>query len=423
MEKFEKSKIRFEEKEETGQENEKLKQNLIKHIKEFDLEKAKDALSKKELIIDKDITEICQKKMEFILGPKGCGIDGIEDFISFCKKNSLEINLSTEKIIASCRNMLKYYLSPEPGCWQHFSWEEFSLGQFISFFQEYKILSKEQIAAVVRKKLENDLSKQEPLSSKEINKCRKIISIIQENNLEIDNSLLKKFQEKETEQKESPAEIIGFEKFDVFDISGKKIQGKEIMEKAAEILPAGLHCANIEKIEYEDRIDQMPDEYGIKGNSTALYNTSEKSITLFLIPNPDYKNQDYIKDFPGRIAHEFGHTIDPREIEQKDLSPSECKEMLKQWESVRRKEPPFSLYVEKISNENKWTEDSLKSKEDFAESVSFTLINPLYVKIFAPKRYKFCVSWLKKRFPKFDIKKIAAKNEEYFELLDNLIFD
>ncbi len=319
--------------------------------------------------------------------------------------------------------MLKYYLSPEAGCWQHFSWEEFSLDQFISFFREYKILSNEQIIAVMRKKLENDLSKEKPLSSQEINKCRKIIFIAQENNLKIQDSLLEKFNEKEKEQKESPAEIIGFERFDTFDISGKKIQGREILEKAAKILPAGLYCANIEKIEYEDRIDQMPDEYGIKGNSTALYNTSEKSITFFLSPDPNYEKQDYIKNFPDHLTHEFGHSIDPREIEQNDLSLSECKEMLKQWIMVRKEEPPFSDYVEKINNENKWTEDSLKSKEDFAESMSFTLVNPLYMKIFAPKRYKFCVSWLKKRFPKFDIKKTAAKNEEYCRLLDSLNFN
>ncbi len=72
----------------TGQQNEKLRQDLIKHIEGFDLEKAQNVLNKKEFIIDEDIVNICQKKMEFIIGPKGCGIDGIEDFISFCKKTA-----------------------------------------------------------------------------------------------------------------------------------------------------------------------------------------------------------------------------------------------------------------------------------------------------------------------------------------------
>ena len=229
--------------------------------------------------------------------------------------------------------------------------------------------------------------------------------------------------EKETEQKESPAEVIGFERFDTYDVSGRKIEGKEIMEKAGEILPTGLHCANIEKIEYEDKIDQMPDAYGIRGNSTALYNTSEKAITFFLIPDSDCKKQDYIRNFPDILTHDWAHTIDPRIIEQKDLSLSECREMLKQWVIVRKEEPSFSSYVKEINNENKWEEDALKSKEDFAESVSFTLVNPLYMKIFAPKRYKFCVRWFKKRFPKFDIKKFAAKNEEYYQLFDSLNFN
>ena len=74
----------------------------------------------------------------------------------------------------------------------------------------------------------------------------------------------------------------------------------------------------------------------------------------------------------------------------------------------------------KINNKDKLIEERLKSEEDYAESISYELFNPLHMEIFAKKRNKFCVFWLKKRFPGLDSGRISQKLEEYFSFLDKL---
>lgn len=231
---------------------------------------------------------------------------------------------------------------------------------------------------------------------------------------------LKIFREEENKEEiKEKATIIGFEKFDCSNkFTGEKVEGKEILERAAEILPAGLYWENIRRIEYRNEVKPTKDKYGLKGVSAEIYNEIEKSIIFYEVPK--WSKLYYLLAFRHLLAHGFGHSIDSDLVEQKDLSEGDRYEMLIEWRKVRREEPPFSSYVKEIKNKNKRVEESLKRDEDLAESIEFVLTNPLYVSTEAPRRHDFCIKWLKKRFPEFDPEKISEKKEKYLSFLADL---
>ena len=126
MERFEK-KLKIETKKEGKEEIKKgkveikeEKQELIENVKDGGIKKIQDILEKKEGIADEEITERCQENLEYIISC--CNVDAIREFISFCQENNIELNLSSEKLVADCQDRLKYYLAPKAEHWRHFSW-------------------------------------------------------------------------------------------------------------------------------------------------------------------------------------------------------------------------------------------------------------------------------------------------------------
>jgi hypothetical protein len=92
------------------------------------------------------------------------------------------------------------------------------------------------------------------------------------------------------------------------------------------------------------------------------------------------------------IAHEIGHSLDPRRCYQIGLSAKEQLKIMEKWIKVRAEESPFTLYGQR------------SSAEDWAESMAFFLINPHYLKELAPRRYDFCLSMFEKKFSDWESK-------------------
>ncbi len=227
----------------------------------------------------------------------------------------------------------------------------------------------------------------------------------------------------ELEQEEGgpkQVEVVGFDKIDLQKLGFREteINAEDIFKKAIEILPSGFDWGNIEKIEYKDELKSASDKYGIKTRSSIRFNPKQKSIIFYKKIKEMEKR--HIEGFHFKLTHECAHTMDPRVIKQKNLSSDDCREMLIQWERVRKKEQSFSSYVKEIKNKDKLKEDRMKSEEDFAESISMALCDIELLKDKNPERYEFCAYWLKKRFPEYDAQKIAQKVEEYHSLLDSI---
>lgn len=151
----------------------------------------------------------------------------------------------------------------------------------------------------------------------------------------------------------------------------------------------------------------------MRGTLRATFEGGEKSIEFHGIPEEIHRTRFHneetcVNEFSRLLAHDWAHSIDPGGIDQPDMSDQEREEMIKKWANVREKEKPFCAFIEKIKNKNKDKEEDIKSEEDFAESIVFTLFFPEYIKKVAPERYEFCCSLLKKRFPDF----YAEKNSE-----------
>lgn len=234
-----------------------------------------------------------------------------------------------------------------------------------------------------------------------------------------ENKEWQKHSQFEREKEEKPMEIRGFESFDF-----KRIRGREIIETAAQILPRQLFSTNIKKIEYQDKTRPIGEEYGFEGKSFATFSPDwkgEKSDIAFHKTASD--KVSYLRELPRVLAHEWGHSIDPRLIDQKDLSPGVQFQMILEWEKTRTSEPEWSDYVMKISNPDEQKEENLKSQESFAESCAFFLEDSERFRLFHPERYSFFAIWLGERFPEFDFRdreKCRARCQKTYSFLPEI---
>ena len=220
----------------------------------------------------------------------------------------------------------------------------------------------------------------------------------------------------EREKEEKPIKIEGFEKFDC-----PQMKEKKIIEKVLEMFPGGSRSVNIERIKYEKRSKKISEEYGFSANSLGRFiglGANKGEIKLFKVP--DIKNETYLQQLSYALPHEWGHALDPRMIDQKDLTPSEQFKMIKEWERIRKEELEFSNYVLRIKNKDKGLENLLKSQEGWAESIAFLLERPFYFRNIAPRRYEFCLTHLRKLFPEFDPMRSSGFGYSYHNLIDEL---
>ncbi len=232
-------------------------------------------------------------------------------------------------------------------------------------------------------------------------------------------STIDKIVSEKTESKEIIPEtkIEKFEKMDFRDDDGKEIKMTEIIKMASEIIPENLRWQNVKKIEYTEEKKGLGNEYGIKGLSAGGYHPYEKIIRF---TKTNHTKEEMIDRFFHILAHEWAHSIDPHVVQQRNMSLQKKSDVALEFARIRNKEKcPFS-YVKKINNENKQIEEDIKKEEDFAESMAYTLENPLFIKLVAPKRYEFCVNSIKQRFPDFDFEKSDQKRGEYLNFLYNL---
>lgn len=225
-----------------------------------------------------------------------------------------------------------------------------------------------------------------------------------------ENKEWQKYGQFEREKEEKPMEIKGFEKFDF-----RRIKGKEIVEIAAQILPRQLLSANVGQIEYQDKARPVEKEYGFSGKSFASFGLNLKEgggdITFYKLTKRD--KISYLRELPSVLAHEWGHSIDPRLVDQRDLPPEVQLQMIQEWEKARESEPEWSSYVMKINNPNKQAEEILKSQESLAESCAAFLEDPERFRLFHPERYSFFAIWLGARFPEFDFEDREKQKERH----------
>lgn len=228
-----------------------------------------------------------------------------------------------------------------------------------------------------------------------------------------ENQEWQKYLKFDRKKEEKPMGIKGFEKLD--SLAGKR-KGKELVRVAVETLPRGILSANVKSIEYDGKRKQLDRaQYGFDGESAASFisDNDGKGDIVFHKPS-DFYPPAFWNDFSSILGHEWGHSLDPRLADQKDLTLGEQFRMIKDWERVRAKEEEWSSYVKKINKLDKKEEESEKSTESFAESIALFLNNPFTCKELYPQRYKFGVAWLKRRFPGFDpVKHLQAQSLFY----------
>lgn len=236
--------------------------------------------------------------------------------------------------------------------------------------------------------------------------------------LERESQEWQKYQKFEREKEEKPMRISGFEGFDF-----PGIRGEEIIEKAAEILPRKLLSTNVREIKYRNIPKPTNKEkYGIDGESFASFSsereTKECDITFYKLPG--LAGVKYLSEVPFVLAHEFGHSLDPRTVDQKDLTPGEQFQMIIEWEGVRTKEDERNSYILKINNQDKQREEALKSQESLAESAAYFLNDPFVFQALCPRRYEFIATLFKKRFPDFNLRNGIEARLNYDILMENL---
>ncbi len=231
-----------------------------------------------------------------------------------------------------------------------------------------------------------------------------------------------KMRREKTESKEIIPEtkIEGFEKMDFRDDDGKEIKMAEALKMMAEIIPGNLHWQNVKKIEYIDEKKELGKEYGIKSLSVGDYEPNEKIIRFNKTNDAGKETIDSIHSLFHILSHEWGHSIDPSITEQQDISMQEKINMIVKFNKIRNKEKNASSYVEKIKNKDLQEEERIKRREDFAESIAFTLECPLHMKKTMPKRYEFCIDLIKQRFPDFDFEKSNKAKTKYINFLKGL---
>jgi hypothetical protein len=184
-------------------------------------------------------------------------------------------------------------------------------------------------------------------------------------------------------------------------------EAKKFLRRVCNFLfPEEILGRNIKGIRLYDMEVRMPKGFGMEGYMGGSYVPVTQEINFF----------DPNAELAIILAHEGGHSMDPRVIKQEDLSEEEAEKMIKEWEEVRRKEPEFSPYVSEIKNPDKKEEDLLKSQEDFAETIAFFLTSPRALKEIAPERYEFCERWFEKRFPSWSEKRMSKHKVEKQEV-------
>lgn len=263
--------------------------------------------------------------------------------------------------------------------------------------------------------------KKEPQSWREVRKEaeHKLQSALEK--LEQELQEWQKYGEFERQNEERPIKIGGFEEFDL-----STIKGCEIIEKALSVLPGKALSINIESLDYDSEAKEMPPEYGFSGVSAGQFVPGEERHRIRLFRDPKLKTSSpseklrYLENALFVIVHEYGHSLDPRIVDQKDLSPGKQLQMITDWEEVRSSEKEWSSYVKKISNDDKVIEELLKSQESFAESVALYLARPdVFIESY-PVRHAFLARWFKERFPGFDLGQIFREGVDYCVLIKKL---
>ena len=226
---------------------------------------------------------------------------------------------------------------------------------------------------------------------------------------------VKKFEVFPEKKEREPIQIERFEKFD-----SPEVKGEEFIKQALQFLPQEL-LGNIKTIRYENKVVSALKEIGIKANFAAECNPITREIIFF---KSDKLKKEFFEKFLFNLAHEGGHTLDPRIVSQEELSILEEIQMIKEWEQVRTKEEEFSDYVKKINNKDKITKNWVKSEEDFAETIAMFLINPGHLQGNCPKRFEFCKKWLNKQFPEENFTEVEQRavelSSQYKKLLEKL---
>ena len=279
-------------------------------------------------------------------------------------------------------------------------------GEFISYTVKLFYL----IDDIARLKMELEAPKQ-----------RKMTQLFKERGVEDLKNLplkekIKKWQDYFKSEKKRPIQFRGMEKLESEweEILGKK--GKRLLKQGIEIIPRNLLSKNVKKIEYTNQTLFVDLGSGNIGAAGMAYNPKTREINI--LKTSELEGIEMAESFPLRMAHEFGHSLDPRIVDQKDFSLQEQFKLIKEWEEIRDKEPPFSTYVKLINSPFKLEENCDKSKEDWADSIAYYLICPFSLKERSPQRCKFIDQFFLKKFPKFkETKKEISKAVSEYNIL------
>jgi len=243
-------------------------------------------------------------------------------------------------------------------------------------------------------------------------------------NLNKKNKEWQECSKSETEAAETPIEIRGFEEFDF-----PEIKGKEIIAKALEILPKEF-SAIIESIEFKKKILSRPKTYDFDLSTTIAkiyFQEIKHKIRFFpffpIVPLDkldDRKRINYLKKIPFVLGCKLGHILNPRLVDQKDLTLQEQLKMIMDWEKIRAEEEEWSRYTEIINDPDLKEKILLEDEDSFAESIGFFFVNSYKFQKLYPKRAEFITNLFKKRFPEFNLEKSFSAKEEYDALINTL---
>lgn len=224
------------------------------------------------------------------------------------------------------------------------------------------------------------------------------------------NTEIKKWQKYspiDVEKKEEkPIIITGFEKF-----NHPKISGNEIVEICwRTILPFGTFPADVEIIEYLDKIEKIGEEI-IK--TAEFISPTEKEGGKIIFYGGWRERKNFLENLPFILAHEFGHSIDPRLGELIRIPISKQFEIVKKWEEIRQKEPIRALPM--------YPPDNLsQSVEDFADAVGRMLTNPDDLWRKTPERFKFIKDLFQNIFSQFNPEDQLKKINQYRNFISSL---
>lgn len=175
------------------------------------------------------------------------------------------------------------------------------------------------------------------------------------------------------------------------EISGFPRELKGPLQEAMRIVFPGGISGTVRKITYEDESKSGLLESGRETSVLASFNGSDLSITLYRRPQSSQYplfTPTPADEFTYILAHEFGHSIDPRMVAQ-NIPPAKQLYLVLKWEEVRRETGDFSVYERTIQSFSRAKENRKKSLEGFAESVAFFFTDPYWLIMDCPKRFQF----------------------------------